>query len=330
MISSLLTLALMILLVGVLLLGATVLLMALMLLRPPRMTDGKAVIVLRRLSPGDLGLRFEEARFDVRDRRTGRALPIAGWWIPHARGDGKCVVLVHGYADAKVGAIAWAPLWHDLGYNILAIDLRAHGYSGGKDSTAGFWERHDLDQVLDQLLAERADDARRLVLFGVSLGAAVALGTAEMRDDVEALVLECPYARYANAVDAHARVMQMPLPTFVPLAVRLAERISGADFGAVSPAELLKRVTAPAMLIHGANDPFVPRGDVTTLAQVMRERAERGIPSQYWLVDGAAHVMGIVAGVGEYRRRIVEFLKQVEPRRREGAKVEREESRAKT
>ena len=37
----------------------------------------------------------------------------------------RCVVLLHGYADAKVGAIAWAPMWHELGYHALAIDLRA-------------------------------------------------------------------------------------------------------------------------------------------------------------------------------------------------------------
>ena len=47
--------------------------MAGMLLKPPRMTDGKATWVLKRLSPGDLGLPFEELSFEVRDaRRSGR------------------------------------------------------------------------------------------------------------------------------------------------------------------------------------------------------------------------------------------------------------------
>ena len=311
---SLLILALILIAVAALLVGVTLLLMALTLLRPPRMTDGKATLVLRRVSPGDLGLNFEETRFDVRDPRTKRTLPIAAWWIAHPRAHGKCVVLIHGYADGKVGAIAWAPMWHALGYNILAIDLRAHGYSGGTFSTAGYFERHDVNQVLDQLLAERPDEARQLVLFGVSLGAAVALATAQLRDDVDALVLECPYANYLHGVDAHAAVMQTPLSSFVPLAYRIAQRISGARFDDVKPADLLARVTTPTMVIEADADPFVPPGDRAAIERAMADRAARGLVSVYWNVSDAAHVMGIVADAGEYARRIAAFVKMVEPR----------------
>ena len=132
------------------------LVMARMLLSPPRMTDGKAAYLLQRLSPGDLQLHFQSIHFAVRDERSGQPLKLAAWWIPHPAAMGKCVVLIHGYGDAKVGAIAWAPLWHSLGYHILAIDLRAHGESEGTQSTAGFFERHDLNQVLDQLLRRPA------------------------------------------------------------------------------------------------------------------------------------------------------------------------------
>ena len=327
MLASLLILAVILLLVAALLVGATLLLMALTLLRPPRMTDGKATFVLRRVSPGDLGLNFEETRFDVRDPRTGRALPIAAWWIANPAARGRCAVLIHGYADGKVGAIAWAPLWHALGYNILAIDLRAHGYSGGTFSTAGYFERHDVNQVLDQLLAERPDDARQLVLFGVSLGAAVALATALLRDDVDALVLECPYADYLHGVEAHAAVMQTPLPSFVPLAYRLSQRICAARFDEVKPVEMLARVAAPTMVIEADADPFVPPGDRAAIERVMADRAARGLTSVYWNVSEAAHVMGIVADAGEYAQRIASFLRTVQPRSREGRE---EQTRSKT
>src|SRR4051812_6198826 len=102
---------------GLVLVGLTILLMARGILMPPRMTDGKAIYRLHRLSPGDLGLSFEFAWFDVRDVRSGRPLRIAGWWMPHPAAAGRCAILLHGYADAKVGAIAWAPLLHEQGLN---------------------------------------------------------------------------------------------------------------------------------------------------------------------------------------------------------------------
>src|SRR5438045_2980710 len=88
------------LIVGFLLAGATVALMAIAILRPPRMSDGKAVWVLKRLSPGDLGLPYEDVSFNIRDEATGGPMRIAGWWIPQPTAEGKCVVLLHGYADA--------------------------------------------------------------------------------------------------------------------------------------------------------------------------------------------------------------------------------------
>src|SRR5881394_598903 len=187
---SFLLLAAVLLGAGVVLTGAAVIVMAWALLRPPRMTDGKAAWLLQRLSPGDLGLAYEEVTFAVRDVRTGEALRIAAWWIPAAAPSDRCVVLLHGYADAKVGAVAWAPVWHRLGYHILAPDLRAHGESGGRESTGGYFERHDVDQVISQLRAERPAATRHVVLFGVSLGAAVAAAAAALRDDVAAVVLE--------------------------------------------------------------------------------------------------------------------------------------------
>jgi hypothetical protein len=137
-----------------LLCAALIILMARTLLRPARMTDARATWVLQRLTPMDLDLEYSESPFTVRDERTGKPLKLAAWWIPCATAK-RTMLLIHGYADAKVGAIAWAPLFHSLGWNLLAIDLRAHGESEGTQTTAGFFERHDVAQVINQLRPAR-------------------------------------------------------------------------------------------------------------------------------------------------------------------------------
>src|SRR5206468_3740937 len=105
-------------------------------------------------------------------------------------------ILLHGFGDAKVGSIAWAPTLHSLNLNLLALDLRAHGESTGRFTTAGVRERHDISQVIDQLHRDHPSETTQLILFGISLGAAVAAATAVLRDDISAVILECPFPDY--------------------------------------------------------------------------------------------------------------------------------------
>jgi pimeloyl-ACP methyl ester carboxylesterase len=295
---------------GVVLLAGILVLMALLLLRPPRMNDAKANLVLRRLSPADLGLHFEETHFDVRDQRTGRPLRIAAWWIPAESSPTRTILLIHGRGDAKVGAIAWAPTLRALGWNILAIDLRGHGESGGTSTTAGYFERHDVMQVIDQLRAARPRQTQTLVIFGVSLGAAVGVATAVMRDDIAALILESPFADYRLAVAAHAKMQGYTGDAPRQIAVRIAEWISGADFNAVRPQDLMPKLTCPVMVIHAGDDPFVPPEDAAAMADTLKTRENAN--DILWSIPEAGHVLGLAeVGPEEYRRRVAAFLDRI-------------------
>jgi uncharacterized protein len=307
-IQALLSLVLVLLAVGLLTAGAVILLMARLLLRPPRMTDGKALYLLRRLSPNDLGLEFEPVEFVVRDEQSRRPLRLAGWWIPQANPSSKCAVMVHGYGDAKVGAIAWAPTLHALGFNILAIDLRAHGESGGRYATAGYWERHDLNQVINQLLAERPRQTRQLVLFGVSMGAAVAAATAVMREDLSAVVLECPFLDYRRAVAAHARQIGLPAGLLQRVAMGLAEWMSGANFDAVRPVELIPEIPCPLMIVQSAADPLVEPEHISVIEEAARAHADRGLHTHFWKVDDAYHVEALLGDQELYRQKLEHFF----------------------
>ena len=307
MLSAWLAFAILMLVVLALLCAGVVIGMATMLLKPPRMTDGKATYVLQRLSPEDLGLEYGTVRFDVRDAAGGGKLKIAGWWIPPRETTGKCVVALHGYGDAKVGAIAWAPTFHSLGYGVLAIDLRAHGESGGTYSTAGFWERHDVGDVINQFRAQNPGDTRSVVLFGVSLGAAVAAATAAQRDDIDAVILESPYADYRSAIAAHAEILGQPAGPLQAVGVRLAEWLSAADFDGVRPVDLIPKIPCPLMIIQAGDDPFVPPADAKRIEAAAASRSA-DVQTTYWHVPGAPHVQALAKDVAGYRQKVAAFL----------------------
>jgi pimeloyl-ACP methyl ester carboxylesterase len=311
MLAGALILLLMLLLVGAALFAFVCLMMARALLSPPRMIGGQALWMLRRLTPDDLGLPFEEIWFDVRDEKSGQKIDIAAWWIPAATGQSdRCALIVHGYADSKIGGIAWAAVFRAMGYHVLAIDLRAHGRSGGRHTTAGFFERHDLSQVIDQIRTQRPSETRTLILFGVSLGAAVVGAAAALRrgDDIDAIIMDCPYADYVSAAHTHARVMGMPGPLFQKIAIAWAQRISRADFLACAPVNIIPTIACPLMVIHGADDLFVDRADMDAVEAATRSRPPELGLTVYWRAADTHHVLAVRTDPNEFRRRIEEFL----------------------
>jgi pimeloyl-ACP methyl ester carboxylesterase len=299
--------------IGIAMALAVVFGMARMLLRPKRMTDARALFFLHRLSPDDLAMPFEDVTFRVIDEQTGRPLKIAAWWIP-TQGSKKCAVLIHGYSDAKVGGIAWAPMLRSLGFNVLAIDLRAHGESDGLYSTAGFWERHDVSQVLDQTRAARPGETEELILFGISLGAATAAATAALRSDLSAVILEAPFADFESATHLHADRMGAPGPVFQRAAYRLAQRLAGADFSAVRPVDTIPQIQCPLLVIQSGDDPFLTDADHAAIAQAVASQHSTRCAGVCWDIPGVHHVLGIMARTQDYHRRIEEFLSQALPK----------------
>jgi pimeloyl-ACP methyl ester carboxylesterase len=288
---------------ALLLIAAATLLLALIILSPPRMTDGKALYLLQRLSPGDLNMHFEPMRFTVRDSRSGKPLDIAAWWIPQENPSNKTVILIHGYADAKVGSIAWAPTWQSLGYHILAIDLRAHGETSGRFTTAGFFERHDIDQIINQLRASHPQQTQKLVLFGISLGAAVALATAALRDDISALVLECPYISFRGGTRQRITMLKIPARSVLRPAMSIAKLLSGADLDLIQVPQLIASAKCPIFVIQSSDDPFVPPADAQAIQAAINNRHDG---SECWLVE-SFHLLALAADQEEYRQRLEKF-----------------------
>jgi pimeloyl-ACP methyl ester carboxylesterase len=205
-----------------------------------------------------------------------------------------------------VGAIAWAPPWRALGFNLLVVDLRAHGESGGAMCTAGYFERQDLRQVLDELRASRPDGAREIVLFGVSMGGAVVAAAAEDRDDISAVVMDSPYADFLAAAAEH--ITRLGLPGWLtPMAIRLAGWMSGADLTAVDVQSIVARLTSPVLIIESANDSFLPNHGQKLEEAIGRRPPDFG-KAEIWRVDGAEHLMALPADPARYQRRLEEFL----------------------
>ncbi|HZS37599.1 MAG TPA: alpha/beta fold hydrolase [Polyangia bacterium] len=180
---------------------------------------------------------------------------LRGWLargFPPRRG---LILYLHGVGDNKDSAIGLATRYGPRGWDVAAYDARAHGESGGANCTYGFYEKRDVARVLDTLQASGAR-VEPTILFGASMGAAVALQAAPLDGRVRAVVAQSPFADLDGAV----RAMK---PFFlshqsVVLARLVAEERARFQLAGVSPLASVRALGVPLLLVHGTADAKLP------------------------------------------------------------------------
>ena len=169
-------------------------------------------------------------------------------------------------------------------------------------------ERRDVLSWVEYIRGRLGQDVP-VLLVGVSMGAATVLMAAGMDglpENVRGVVADCPYSSPAGIIRKVAREdMHLPGALMMPLA-RLAARIFGGfSVDAASPAEAVKRLKVPALIIHGAEDRFVP-------CDMSREMA-RANPDMVRLevFPGAGHGLSYIVDERRYASAIADFEKEL-------------------
>jgi len=151
-----------------------------------------------------------------------------------------------------------------LGLAVLLFDYRGYGGNPGTPDEEGL--AADARAALAYLAGRPDVDPNRVVYFGESLGAAVALRLATEQPPA-ALVLRSPFASLAEVGRHHYPV--------VPVSLLLRDRYDSAA--------LAGRLTAPLLVVAGARDRIVP------LAHTRRLFAAAPRPKRLVVLDGADH-----------------------------------------
>jgi pimeloyl-ACP methyl ester carboxylesterase len=182
---------------------------------------------------------------------VGDGVKLKGWIFrapPTARRG--TVVYLHGVGDNRGSSVGLAQHLTARGFDVVAYDSRAHGESGGEACTYGYYEKRDLARVLDQ------SGGGPFVLFGVSLGAAVALQTAADDPRVAAVVAVSTFSDLRTV--AFERAPFFASRSNKEDALRIAEAEAKFDVAEVSSERAAPRIKCPVLLVHGAEDRETP------------------------------------------------------------------------
>ena len=230
---------------------------------------------------------------------------LRGWKVRPREPNGSWVLVFHGVADNRMGAIGQAEVLLGAGYGVVMMDARAHGESGGAMATYGWLEREDTRAVVDRLVA--SEHPAHIFALGESMGAGIALQSAGVDPRIEAVVGEAPFASLREASYDYAGLQEYPLlgkTLFAPGAWMMlyrGGRLAGFSPARVSPEKSVTQRAFPVLLICDTADTTLPCRHARRIYA-----AARG-PKSLWVVPGAFHTGAIGFYPQEFRRRVLDF-----------------------
>jgi len=195
-------------------------------------------------TPGDIGLHYEDVRFDTSDH-----VQLSGWWVPvrdsnganatAAATDRLTILFFHGNAGNISHRLEKLELLNRMGCNLLLVDYRGYGRSDGQPSETGTYL--DARAAWEHVTQSRAVSPDRIILFGESLGGAVAI---ELAGHVQpaGLIVESTFTSLADV----ARIHYPLLPTRWLLRYR---------YDSIARIGLVR---CPKIHVHGRDDSLVP------------------------------------------------------------------------
>lgn len=231
-------------------------------------------------TPADAGLAYEELYLTTADGER-----LHAWFLP-AHEARAVLLFFHGNAGNISHRLESLRIFHELGLEVLILDYRGYGRSSGSPSEKGLYR--DAEAAYDYLTRERSVPPEQLLVFGRSLGAAVAAQLASERP-VGGLILE---SGFTSVPDLGAE-----LYPFLP--VRLLARYD-YDTG-----EALSKVEAPVLVIHSRDDDIIPFSHGRALFEAAPE------PRQFLELEGD-HNTGFLRSRERYVRGLEQFLKTLE------------------
>jgi pimeloyl-ACP methyl ester carboxylesterase len=208
----------------------------------------------------------------------GELGPMPAWFVPGDRST--CVIAVHGLGTTRCQSLTVLPLLHRLRFPVLVMTYRNDaGAPRSPDGIGhlGDTEWRDVDAALRYAVRHGAE---RVVIYGWSVGAAMALRAADhspQRGRVSGLVLDSPVLDWQSTFRGLVRGHGVPT-LLAPLAIRAAQGRTGLHAERLADSAEPAKLAVPTLIFHGPDDTIAPwrysrqlaalRGDLVTLHTV--------------------------------------------------------------
>jgi uncharacterized protein len=230
-------------------------------------------------TPKDIGLDFEEITL-----RTKDGINISAWYIP-AKNERGSLLFCHGNAGNISHRLDSIRIFHELGLSVLIFDYRGYGKSDGSPTEKGTYI--DAEAGWDYLVNVKKAAPEKIIIFGRSLGSAVAAETA-LRHKAGALIIE---SGFRSVPDLGSRF-------FPYLPVKLISRYHYSTINKIG------KINIPKLFIHSPGDEVIPFDHGLALYKNAAEPKEflgiTGGHNEGFLISGEKYTDGLDKFIKKY------------------------------
>lgn len=213
------------------------------------------------------------------------------------------IIICHGVTENKTNSMKYAQMFERLGFNTVVFDHRRHGESGGKTTSYGYYEKFDLQAVVNEVRSIIGPDAL-LGIHGESMGAATTLLYAGgINDNADFYISDCAYSDFKQLlyriVKTSISIDFKPAVHFTDWFLRLRD---GYSFRQITPLQAVRFIEKPVLFIHSKPDDFIPY----EMAEQLYEE-KRGMKMME-LFDKGEHAQSYNDSPEQYEALVKQFL----------------------
>ncbi len=260
------------------------------------------------------GWDFEDVELNANDGAV-----LAGHVLRCSPGSDRWLIYVHGLNGGWRTGMTFARHYAEAGFNLLFVELRGHGASGGDWVGSGWLDKTDVVDWCQWLVLREGSDVK-IVLAGISMGAAsivMAAGEDDLPSQVKACVSDSAYTDFWNvavtevtkigpsegrAASAHPLVDLMRFMLLI--------KKGGYDIAKARPVDAIACSKVPVLLIHGEDDQVVPVRMADELAEAAGGAAAGEEGHELLKVPSAGHCASSLADPDAYWGAVLPFVER--------------------
>lgn len=221
-------------------------------------------------------------------------------------GSDRCALIISGRSENLLYSYYFAAPYEKAGCNIMVIDVRAHGNSGGKYCTVGGFESRD---VLCWCRKIKELGNRDIVIHGICVGAASSVRAAayeDCPDCISALVMEGVFLSFPESFKQHMITDGHPVFPVLQEVMFHLWRKTGVNAFKIAPEKHIDKVKIPMLFLHGKQDKF----SLPKTAEWLYARSGAEKKKLVWF-DIGSHSHLRIHAPEKYDAAIVDFLNEI-------------------